>query len=199
MSEAIVSNYPDADLVSDNIKDWVDIFGVEGTYEWEIPVSSVPGFLIDETSHDIGNWHDHPTEFSCTANFEYNGYIFWIARKYGEILWKMNLSTKAITWLWENMWESIFYQRDTIYKDWDYIYFNYTNNGSIPSDLYNYKYNYVTNIWYSTAVPGHHTTWTLLSWYTTIWWLKYTGIHIMTNGSWNTNPNRHNFWFKIYS
>lgn len=175
--EWIASNYPDTDLVDTNIKDGVDIFGVEWTYTWWAIWAMWVKYLMNSDNNYwdgywlpviavLQYWNDL---ISCAWSYWSGTYRIWI--------WYLpiNVSPLEILPTWTNAliqwnttdgWTWWAISLSSIYIDWDDIYFN----------------TYNANVWNKHAVINrttktftnnqswHHTSWTL------IWLVTYIDI-----------------------
>lgn len=159
------SNFADNDMVDTNIKDGVDIFGVEWTFKGEfIPSTSVPMYIIGSWIY----WAPWAEEFwYLSFSWEYNGKINTIwGVGFDSWILQLDSPTWTITRTYGYWFENWLV---SVYKNGNSIFCNYNDYGNHPK---HYEYNFITTTRWTSQV-GYYTTGTSLTSYITYNWYKY--------------------------
>lgn len=203
--QGIVSNFPDADLTPPNVKDGVDIFGVEGTYTggwWAIfwwsyfyNYSLISPTILIETfwvsNRPANSWE--AGDFLC----EYNNrvYYFYSQNNWnygnGKIIWYIPQDGNSVTQI-HTYWTSLVNTDDRTHQtkfdsvSWK-IYYSIINDPS----WYDYFYKVyeidlntevVTNLWNSWE--WQHTQYN--NYWAALWWTDIAWTLTLDTSRWQT-------------
>ena len=179
-------NKQDANLISSNIKDWVTIFGVEGSFE-----GLTSGWLGNFMWGYCVRWPDNSYKTTNIRAIELWDFIYlfcwgwawwnwasmltsWLFTKINKTNWEV-----VLTWKTWNFWGSSSSSDAapsllSSYIDWWIIYINYS---VVWWWTWNFHYKIDTTTDIITFETWHYTTGVLFSTTdVTIWWVKYTPI-----------------------
>jgi hypothetical protein len=190
--EWIIQNYPEPNLLAENIKDGVEIFGVNGNYSWNIWQWHIWQIIVQTTLDII--WYNSSINWEFTFWVDTVAWIVWsvcIEWISGSTLnWnvflfifnKITSSTLRYDTIISGM--TLSNQHDVRLEN-DKLYFNYQTN---PWNIDKYKYfDLITLVW-SSEIDWWYHTWTLVS-----WWAIYNGLIFSANAihwvydSWQTD------------
>lgn len=189
----------DTDLISPNIKDGVNIFGIEWDYVWTWLwwLESAQSIYSDDTvvNDRLSAWIDVDFNWPWTPYvFEYWNNIYMVC-----VWWKnssptlvyitmfsLDKSTWIITRIYVDNWlyisDPASIWASSVYLDWDYIYVNI----SWYSPIWYFKYDLTNDT--AIVIWWEYISWVMLSASTTSWWKTFTW--------WSKNPVWYlNRWF----
>lgn len=190
--EWIIQNYPEPNLLAENIKNWVEIFGILWTLtqtppilSWNAPWNIIARSWIFPNSEQFFA----VLSSSCYTYWIYT-YIFYTTRSVGSwsnsknyIYWlKLNNITNVITgipwnWFMNNSTANAFWTT-VWYIDWTTIHFNAAANS------WRYvNFNLLTDTYWAQVI-WWNTNWTLLTESFIKDWLTYTESIYRTWNSW---------------
>lgn len=189
----------DTDLVAGNIKSWVEIFGVLGTYVWwwGVPAGTTGAHYIWAVT--IYPWvTNNPLYASYLWSIQYwwNLFMFWyINTTFNNNLsnvtrmFKLDLTTGLITeyndqtQMTSNNWYSLKY-------DWTVVYFNSVDqNANLSFDLNGWTWR-IYNAW-------QHAGWVVPTNSETIWLLTYQSMQYADPYNQDTHYNTWKTWFLV--
>lgn len=172
-------NKQDADLISSNIKNWVEIFGVEGTLEDLWNMKWVTFFDPINWTFWVWNYTITCTPWCVWDNADYICYIWINASWILSDAWTASRVrkdwTEEISWVMDiiNYWTNpdLHPDLDSFYQEWDIIHINFHKTS--PYTTYHKDYNISTNS-FSWDNSWRNTTWTEIFDSKTISWIIYT-------------------------
>lgn len=181
----------DSDIAAWNIKTWINILWVDGTFPWLIVPSTNPVSFIEQNIRNTSpNGTSSTQKIDSFALYDDWTNIYWLSQytdsQTQTAIYRINKSTKVVTPLAVgSYWSAV----SAYFNAWT-IVVNVTI--SWPLDR-NIVYTIATDTW-SWFNTWHSTTWTLLYW--TMSYLWYTLRWYLLYSSWWTN--RFLSWFELY-
>lgn len=172
-----VSNFWDNDLVDTNIKEGVDIFGVEGTYTgalWGRTIQYVTNFAVRNEMEQT--WNDWTR---ATTSTNYIVGVYFTVASWWQNSWMVartpKTGTLAIGWTGKALSDKNSFI--SVYQEWNTLHCNHLYYYNNPNDPYHVDYNMETDTWWNQTA-WYNTTGTLLTSHIVAdSWITYTFLY----------------------